>query len=277
MAHGNWNFVKITDMLIFNGRIGDDHGVGQFTRDDTTGRSVVDYAIGTPVIFNQIDSFKVLGKFPESNHVIDITAYKIGFFLVMTQMSGQNGQLFINIPGPKARWHERIYRQQCSMITIILIMVKWSKCMYNLDDTDIVANKFDQYIAQACDRVLLKYHAFAEIRRALLGMILSADSNGHRRLRLVSGSLTRNRNSAGLQPVANTAQLSNASSAHTSRNVLMILNVPLGQTALTCGVPLVACVALAPLTNLVMMTSSIILNVSILQKKNIILLMILRI
>ena len=92
---------------------------------------------------------------------------------------------------------------------------------------------------------LLKYHAFGEIRTALLSMILSADSNGHRRLRPVSGSLTRNRNSASLKPVANTAQLSNASSAHTSRNVLMILNVPLGQTALTCGVPLVACVALA--------------------------------
>ena len=28
--------------------------------------------------------------------------------------------------------------------------------MSNLDDTDIVANKFDQYITQACDRVFTK-------------------------------------------------------------------------------------------------------------------------
>ena len=38
---------------------------GEFIRDDTTGRSVVDYAIGTPVIYNSILVFKVLGKFPK--------------------------------------------------------------------------------------------------------------------------------------------------------------------------------------------------------------------
>ena len=61
-------FCKVTDMLIFNGRLGDDFGVGEFTRDDKTGRSVVDYAIGTPVIYNSVLLFKVLGKFPESDH-----------------------------------------------------------------------------------------------------------------------------------------------------------------------------------------------------------------
>ena len=64
-------------MLIFNGRIGDDNGVGQFTLDDTTGRSVLDFAIGTPVILKQIDSFKVLGKFPESDHCALTTSLPI--------------------------------------------------------------------------------------------------------------------------------------------------------------------------------------------------------
>ena len=59
---------KATDLLIFNGRLSPDLGVREFTRDDTTGRSVVDYAIGSPVIFNRVDNFKVLDKFPESDH-----------------------------------------------------------------------------------------------------------------------------------------------------------------------------------------------------------------
>ena len=47
-------------MIFFNGRLSHDHGIGEFARDDTTGRSVVDYAIGSPVIFNQVDFLKVL-------------------------------------------------------------------------------------------------------------------------------------------------------------------------------------------------------------------------
>ena len=39
--------------------------MGEFTRD---GRSVVDYATGTPVIFNSALVSKVLEKFPESDH-----------------------------------------------------------------------------------------------------------------------------------------------------------------------------------------------------------------
>ena len=53
---------KATDLLIFNGRLSADLGVEEFTRDDTTGRSVVDYAIGSPVIFNHVNYFKVLDK-----------------------------------------------------------------------------------------------------------------------------------------------------------------------------------------------------------------------
>ena len=36
------DFCKATDLIIFSGRLGHDHGLGEFTRDDTTGRSVVD-------------------------------------------------------------------------------------------------------------------------------------------------------------------------------------------------------------------------------------------
>ena len=45
---------KSAGILILNGRIGHDRGIGEFTRDDTTGKSVVDYAIGTPKLFNLV-------------------------------------------------------------------------------------------------------------------------------------------------------------------------------------------------------------------------------
>ena len=43
---------KSTGLLIFNGRLGQDRGIGEYTRDDTTGWSVVDYVIGTPLLFH---------------------------------------------------------------------------------------------------------------------------------------------------------------------------------------------------------------------------------
>ena len=59
---------KSAGILILNGRIGHDRGIGEFTRDDTTGKSVVDYAIGTPMLFNLVRDLRVHRKFPESDH-----------------------------------------------------------------------------------------------------------------------------------------------------------------------------------------------------------------
>ena len=103
-------FCKIIDMLIFNGRIGDDHGVGQFTKDDTTGRSVVDYAIGTPVIFNQIG--------PDWTTIHKYAWSQIALEDLQAAMLDENSIHYYD-----------------EMI----------ECMSNLDD--IVAKKFDQYIA----------------------------------------------------------------------------------------------------------------------------------
>ena len=148
-------FCKITDMLIFNGRIGDDHGIGQFTRDDTTGRSVVDYAIGTPVIFNQIDPFKVLGKFPESDRCA------LSISLPIKSDISYNGTKV----GPewttihKYTWSQMALEDlQAAMLddNSIPYYDEMIEFMSNLDHTDIVANKFDQYIAQACDLVFTK-------------------------------------------------------------------------------------------------------------------------
>ena len=116
-------FCKVTDMLIFNGRLGDDFGVGEFTRDDTTGRSVVDYAIGTPVIYNSVLVFKVLGKFPES----DRRALSIALGINSENVSpdkeiDQSGMLCISIFGPNALW--MICNLLCLMMNLFYIITK---------------------------------------------------------------------------------------------------------------------------------------------------------
>ena len=60
---------KSTGMLIVNGRIGNDKGIGASTRVDTTGSSVVDYVIVTPRLFKEIIGFTIGPKFPESDHL----------------------------------------------------------------------------------------------------------------------------------------------------------------------------------------------------------------
>ena len=52
---------KSTGMLILNGRVGRDKDIGEFTRDDTTGKSVVDYVISTPKLFK---IFECMINFP---------------------------------------------------------------------------------------------------------------------------------------------------------------------------------------------------------------------
>ena len=61
-------FCKATVILILNGRLSRVQGIGCFTGDGMTGRSVVDYAISSLALFEIIDYFEVLHKFPESDH-----------------------------------------------------------------------------------------------------------------------------------------------------------------------------------------------------------------
>ena len=59
---------KAVGLLIINGRVGKDKGIGGFTRVDTTGRSTVDYMICNPELLSTIYDFMIEPKFPESDH-----------------------------------------------------------------------------------------------------------------------------------------------------------------------------------------------------------------
>ena len=59
---------KTIGLLILNGRVGNDKGIGELTRVDTTGCSTVDYMICNPELFDVIKDFTNLPKVPESDH-----------------------------------------------------------------------------------------------------------------------------------------------------------------------------------------------------------------
>ena len=51
---------KTIGLLLINGSLGDDKGIGEFTRVDTTGCSTVDYMFCNPELFDIIEDFMIL-------------------------------------------------------------------------------------------------------------------------------------------------------------------------------------------------------------------------
>ena len=60
---------KSTNMVILNGRIDLDKGIGHFTRVDTTGCSVVDYSLSSISMIDEVNHFAVHPKLPEADHL----------------------------------------------------------------------------------------------------------------------------------------------------------------------------------------------------------------
>ena len=149
------DFCKTTDLIIFNGRLGHDHGLGEFTRDDTTGRSVVDYAIRSPVIFNQVDFFKVLDKVPESDHRPLSISHSINYHCDNDKQIEEPEWQVTH----KYIWHKDSLSQlphtMCDE-TSQLFHDDLCDSISNLCDIDIVAGKLDLYISQACERAFFQ-------------------------------------------------------------------------------------------------------------------------
>ena len=60
---------KSAGIVILNGRVGQDRGIGSYTRIGTTGASVIDYMLATPLTFKSIEKFHIGDKLPESDHM----------------------------------------------------------------------------------------------------------------------------------------------------------------------------------------------------------------
>ena len=142
---------KAVGMLILNGRLGADKGIGRCTRIADNSSSVVDYVIATPDLFDHIDQFQVNSKFPESDHLP--ISFSLKTILSMTQDTDSE------VPGwePTKRYKWSPYQLDC-LKTIMgddLSMVYLSevrKSLSELQGTNDVAQAISTLITQAADR-----------------------------------------------------------------------------------------------------------------------------
>ena len=60
---------KSAGLLILNGRVGKDKGIGNFTWEYTTGRSTVDYVVLSPQLLELVIDFAIANACPESDNI----------------------------------------------------------------------------------------------------------------------------------------------------------------------------------------------------------------
>ena len=145
-------FCKTVGLLIINGRLGSDKGVGELTRVDTTGCSVVDYMICNPDLFSQITHFGIEQKVPESDHCglsISIKSDK---------------SIKYNTPNNRPDWihHKKYLWSTSDLQTLKHVLCDNQSSQYRqnlinalveLEDTNHIASRFNDYVTQAVDRV----------------------------------------------------------------------------------------------------------------------------
>ena len=144
-------FCRETGMFIFNGRLSHNRGIGRFTRDDTTGRSVVNYAIGSPLILKSVDYFEVLCKFPESDH------RPVSLSLSCNKPNFENKNVLDEEWEPcyKYFWSRDMLDNLVCVISdneSDMFLDSLQQCIISLCDMNTVAVKLDEYISQACKR-----------------------------------------------------------------------------------------------------------------------------
>ena len=144
-------FCKSAGMLILNGRLGRDKGIGEFTRDDTTGKSVVDYVISTPTLLKLVTDFLVHDKFPESDHrpisLSLLTARSVPEYKEIHSVKWKPHNKYIWSRGDLDRLTYTMEDMVSESYRLSMLNSVASLC-----DVDTVARHFDEYISQACER-----------------------------------------------------------------------------------------------------------------------------
>ena len=142
---------KTTRLLIINGRLGSDKGIGKYTQSDTTGCSVVDYAICSPNMFGKIRNFFIHDKFPESDHLP---------VCISIQLDKKENSIVSN---NSYGWYPN-YKYSWSKHSLEIIKRNLSDCMSGsylnevydslaeLTNTNAVAENLNDYVMQACNR-----------------------------------------------------------------------------------------------------------------------------
>ena len=145
---------KTTQMIILNGRVGDDRNIGCFTRIDTTGKSLVDVAIARSII-DKIINFTIHPKFPESDHLPVVIDLNISHHDDSKENNKIHDYTYWS-PKYKYSWDKEGVKNIPVILQDSISKVYYDKYLDNICshvDTDIVARSFSDYLTQAYDRI----------------------------------------------------------------------------------------------------------------------------
>ena len=149
------NFWKSNNFFILNGCIGQDKGVDDYTRVDTTGSSVVDYLLATPPSFTLVRDFCIHTKFPELDHL------PISFSTECQKALQKKNYR------QASQWYQH-YRYvwdkgQLGSLEMALTddvsvpsYEAYMASICNLEDTNTIASNYGKYFSQACHRIFLQ-------------------------------------------------------------------------------------------------------------------------
>ena len=118
--------------------------------------SLVDYIIGSANMFHYVTNLEVLNKFPESDHIPIHFSLNANYTENTNNSGDENTQWF---PLPKYVWNTNTL--ESLNITLKDNISKtfhheYKSSISELKDCDIVAEKFDSFIKQACYRTFKK-------------------------------------------------------------------------------------------------------------------------
>lgn len=147
---------KSRGMLIINGRISEDKGVGNFTRyDHSDAPSVVDFVVSNAKCFKEFEYFKVHPKLPESDHL------PIMFSLKCNRITSKNdecvdNELYMYEPLQKIGWRKSdldgIEKALLDNISLNHLNI-FHESMLQLQSPNTVGVALTDYINQAILRV----------------------------------------------------------------------------------------------------------------------------
>ena len=178
---------KSAGLLILNGRVGKDKGIGNFTRVDTTGRSIVDYMVVSPQLLKLVSDFAIANACPESDHItlsLSLRCKSEKTYTCKTRYSAWEYDT-------NYMWsHETLHDLHCilkndlsnkpriQLMDVIALMLPVNE----------VAKSLTDYLTQAIDRVYPKRTTRpGPRRRGQHGLTGSVEKKKERQLELVSG------------------------------------------------------------------------------------------
>lgn len=147
---------KSSGLLIMNGRFGTDKGVGNFTRIETTGNSVVDYGIITPALVDFISEFSIGKKFPESDHLPLSMSIKCRLPSETTCRETLNNNW---VPYDKYKWSHDLMHIFQSALSDSQSRVYYQDIlnqMISMNSCNDLAESLNYYVTQAADRTFEK-------------------------------------------------------------------------------------------------------------------------